>query len=118
MKKNKGNTAWILDGYFPCEKAKSPVYDPQVVKDWISRIDTGLSDKNIEGTNETAMGSVLMRLAYTLGYILPETIILNSAEEVANEDMINTLRSLQYGGQIIVGPKSDVGRIKGALTGL
>ncbi len=43
-----------------------------------------------------------MRLAYTLGYILPETIILNSAEEVANEDMINTLRSLQYGGQIIV----------------
>lgn len=48
LKKNRGNTAWILDGYFPCEKAKSPVYDPQIVKDWISRVDAELSNKKIE----------------------------------------------------------------------
>lgn len=48
LKRNKGNTAWILDGYFPCEKAKSPVYDPGVVKDWISKIDPALANKNIE----------------------------------------------------------------------
>lgn len=48
LRKNKKNLVWILDGYFPCEKSKSPLYEPQIVRDWIRKIDINLSDKNIE----------------------------------------------------------------------
>lgn len=120
LKKNKGNLVWILDWYFPCEKKQSPVYDPEVVRNWIRKIDINLADRNIEWTNETAMWSVLVRLASTLGYILPNTIILNSAEIVANEDMLNSLLSLGYNGQIVErGPiKSDAAKIKWTLLQL
>lgn len=55
LRKNKRNLVWILDGYFPCEKQQSPLYDPQIVRNWISKVDINLADQNIEGTNETAM---------------------------------------------------------------
>lgn len=118
IRRNKNHLGWILDGYFPVNQTSSSIYDPKEVAQWIQAEYRDLSGRNIEGNGETAMWSVLIRICWALGYQLPPTIILNSAEQVANMDMITTLENIKYSGHIIVSQKPDIINIKNGLLGL
>lgn len=119
IKTNQRSLAWILDWYFPCsETSLSSIYDPNEVRIWIEKTHKDLLGKNIEGTYETAMWSVLIRVSRILWYYLPGTIILNSAEKVANEDMVKTLDTLGYNGKVLVSNKPEIENIKRGLVSL